>query len=156
VREARCQGIGWSGIEKEKYEVAMTFDEYAIAAYRTATYPLLGRNIIYPALKLAGEAGELADKIGKHWRNTYHPQAACGALESIQEANNAACEAMAVGSLTPSQRQEILKELGDVLWYVNAIALELNSSLDNVAVLNIAKLKDRNERGVICSEGDNR
>jgi NTP pyrophosphatase (non-canonical NTP hydrolase) len=51
---------------------------------------------------------------------------------------------------------EIAKELGDVLWYLSQIATELNLSLEQVAQLNIEKLFDRETRGVIKSEGDNR
>jgi NTP pyrophosphatase (non-canonical NTP hydrolase) len=133
----------------------MNFDEYAQRAIRTAEYPLVGRNMVYPALKLAGEAGELADKIGKHWRNTYAPAGAC-ALEFRRAAEEAACEGMNAGSLSSQQRLDIVKELGDVLWYVNALAIELGSTLETVAEVNIVKLEDRRTRGVIKSEGDNR
>lgn len=134
----------------------MTFDEYAERARSTAMYPLVGRNMVYPALKMAGEAGELADKIGKHWRNTYAPEAACGALESIRAQEEAACWGLNPKSLTPEQRIAILKELSDVLWYVNSLAIELGSTLDGIAVINLDKVLDRRARGVVCGEGDDR
>ncbi len=89
----------------------------------------------YFALKLNGEAGEVAEKIGKLWRN-----------KGITEGDK----------ISPEDRLAIIKELGDSLWYITAIAKEINSSLGEVASCNVAKLMDRQERGVICSEGDNR
>ena len=127
----------------------MTFEEYAQRVIRTAEYPLVGLNMVYPAPKLAGEAGELADKIGKHWRNSYNPA-------SIHSREEAALAGMDARSLTSEQKLEIVKELGDVLWYVNALAVELGVSLQVVAVQNVVKVEDRRTRGVIKSEGDNR
>jgi len=113
----------------------MNFNDYQKSALTTATYPLLGSNMAYPALGLAGEAGEAADKVKKIWRNQ-------GAVDSKQ--------------YTPEQRLEIAKELGDVLWYIAALTSEMGYQLDTIAQMNIAKLLDRQKRGVIKSEGDNR
>jgi NTP pyrophosphatase (non-canonical NTP hydrolase) len=90
---------------------------------------------LYPALGLAGEAGETVDKIKKLWRNK-------GKTEGDQ--------------LESDERQELIKEIGDVLWYLAALATELGYPLEAVAMLNIQKLQDRQARGVIKSEGDNR
>ncbi len=60
------------------------------------------------------------------------------------------------GELTDESRQEILKELGDVLWYVNSVTHLLGSDLASVAQGNIDKLASRKERGVIGGSGDNR
>jgi NTP pyrophosphatase (non-canonical NTP hydrolase) len=116
----------------------MNFDEYQEEAFKTATYPYVGLNIIYPAMGLAGEAGELCDKIKKAWRNADVP-----------------VQRVAMG-LSEKQIDEITKELGDVLWYINAMCCELGLELDEVAKLNIEKLQDRRQRGVITGEGDNR
>jgi NTP pyrophosphatase (non-canonical NTP hydrolase) len=113
-----------------------TFDEYEKAAVSTAGYPLIGENLVYPALGLAGESGEAADKVKKWWRNS-------GIFPSLN-------------TLTPEQKTELIKEVGDVLWYIAAIANELNIPLEEIATANIAKLSDRRERGVVKSEGDNR
>ena len=51
---------------------------------------------------------------------------------------------------------ELKKELGDVLWYISAIASDLKLSLDDVAETNISKLTSRLERGKIQGSGDNR
>lgn len=113
----------------------MTFDEYEALAMSTADYPNKGENMVYPAMGLAGEGGEFCDKIKKFWRNY-------GSMSGV--------------NLTPEQKAAALKELGDPLWYIAAAARELGSSLEDVAVQNIAKLGDRRTRGVIKSEGDDR
>jgi NTP pyrophosphatase (non-canonical NTP hydrolase) len=58
--------------------------------------------------------------------------------------------------MTSKRHDELVSELGDVLWYVAMIAKELNVSLNEVALNNISKLKDRQQRDVISGDGDNR
>ena len=111
------------------------FDEYQRAALTTAEYPNVGENLVYPAMGLAGESGEFCDKVKKMWRNL---------------------NTMRAHSLTSEKRMEMLKELGDVLWYIAACAKEMNAPLSFIAQENINKLLDRRARGVIKSEGDNR
>jgi NTP pyrophosphatase (non-canonical NTP hydrolase) len=53
-------------------------------------------------------------------------------------------------------RAELEKELGDVLWYIANLAVELDLDLENIAQKNIKKLADRQERGVLHGSGDNR
>ena len=113
----------------------MEINEYQDLALKTASYPSVERNTIYPALKLAGESGEVADKIGKWWRNN-----------NITEGDQ----------LDKDQKLALTLELGDVLWYIAALAGELNISLEEVADRNIDKLQDRKKRNVIKGEGDNR
>ena len=50
----------------------------------------------------------------------------------------------------------MLKELGDVLFYVAALSNFYGSSLQTVAEMNIEKLDSRQERGVLQGSGDNR
>lgn len=119
----------------------MNFEEYSKQAYSTAQYPNMGMNLVYPAIKLAGEAGETADKIGKHWRNVND-----GILE----------HGMSAFSYSPEQKEELVKELGDVCWYINALAIELGVTLEHIFQVNLDKLQDRSARGVIKSSGDNR
>lgn len=112
-----------------------TFDWYQEKALESAQYPQLGANMIYPALGLAGESGEFADKVKKIWRN----------------------QGLTNGKVyTQEQALEAAKELSDVLWYVSAAAHELGYSLEDIALLNIEKLQDRVKRGVVKGEGDNR
>lgn len=112
----------------------MTLDEYERRARGTATYPT-SANVLYPTLKLAGEAGEVAEKLGKAMRD--HGWSPGSPME-------------------PSVRDGLLAELGDVLWYVASVAVDLGSSLDEVAERNLAKLADRAARGVIRGSGDDR
>lgn len=82
--------------------------------------------ITYPALGLASEAGEVAGKAKKSIRDGTLP------------------------------REEILAEIGDVLWYCAALASDLGTRLEDVAEANLAKLRDRQERGVLQGNGDSR
>ncbi|MCK5416007.1 nucleoside triphosphate pyrophosphohydrolase family protein [Candidatus Parcubacteria bacterium] len=109
----------------------MTLNEYQEQAKKTALYPNVGKNIIYPTLGLTGEAGEIANKVKKIMRDDN-------------------------GIMTDEKKKEIGKELGDVLWYVAQIARELDVSLDEVANNNLEKLFSRLERGTIQGSGDNR
>lgn len=103
----------------------MRFYEYQEEASKTAIYPEQYK-IVYPALGLAGEAGEVAEKVKKHIRD--------GVLNV----------------------EDLKKELGDVLWYLAAIASDLGLNLDDVADANLQKLRSRQARGVIGGNGDNR
>ena len=109
----------------------MTFQEYQDEARKTAIYPNKDNNFIYPTLGLAGEAGEVAEKIKK----------------VIRDGN---------GIVTEEKKVEITKELGDVLWYVANLAKELGISMDEVAEKNIEKLQSRQQRGELHGSGDNR
>lgn len=109
----------------------MTFEQYQKLSRETAIYPNKDNNFVYPTLGLVGEAGEVAEKIKKVLRD-----------------NN--------GVIDEIKKQEISKELGDVLWYIAQIATELGLSLDEVAISNIEKLNSRSKRGVISGDGDNR
>ena len=82
-------------------------------------------------LVLAGESGEVAEKFKK----------------LIRDKN---------GTLSTEDKNEIIKELGDVLWYITTIAHLLNSNLETVAKNNNEKLLSRKERGQIGGVGDNR
>ena len=111
----------------------MTFEEYQKKSRETALYWDAGQNLIYPTLGLAGEAGEVAEKIKKLYRNNG------GVLD-----------------LTDEKKSELKKELGDVLWYVSQIATELNFELKAIAAHNLEKLRSRMERGTLGGSGDNR
>jgi len=109
----------------------MNFDEYQKKSRETAIYPDLGSNYIYPTLGLAGESGEVSDKIKKVIRDD-------------------------VGVLNAEKIQDLKKELGDVLWYVSQLSTELGLSLEDIAQSNLDKLFSRKERGVLQGSGDNR
>jgi len=109
----------------------MDFDKYQKIASSTAIYPKSEHALWYPALGLAGESGEVADKIKKVMRD-----------------HN--------GVLTEKAKHELVKELGDVLWYLSMLALEMKINLNEVAEKNIIKISSRKKRGVLKGEGDNR
>lgn len=115
----------------------MTFAEYHRQAQRTAKYDRT-RAIIYNASKLAGEAGEIADKLGK------------GLMSGDYYIDE---DGEIVGT---DLRKAILKEAGDVLWHLDALVSSLGSDLDEVADINLAKLADRSLRNAILGSGDDR
>lgn len=81
----------------------------------------------YPLLALGEEVGELQGKYAKPLR-----------------------KGVAVDT------KEVVKEMGDILWSLSALACELRIDLDFIAYVNLEKLADREKRGVIVGEGDNR
>jgi NTP pyrophosphatase (non-canonical NTP hydrolase) len=111
--------------------MTLTFADYQARAGVTAKYPDVGKNPIYPTLGLAGETGEVAEKVKKVLRD-----------------NGGNFDAPAVAA--------IQKELGDVLWYVARLASELGLDLEQIAADNLAKLADRQARGKLHSSGDER
>ena len=117
-----------SNVEWEQMlqDIGDMFDEYQEAASKTAIYPSQFK-VMYPTLGLVGEIGEFSNKLKKVYRDS--------TIIDIDDA---------------------LKELGDVLWYLSAIANDLGLSLGHVATQNLRKLRDRAERGVIGGSGDNR
>ena len=109
----------------------MDLNEYQTKSRKTARYPAIGHGVIYPTLGLASEAGEVAGKIKKIFRDKG-------------------------GVIGEAEREALRSELGDVLWYLAQVCTELELSLDEVAQANIEKLYSRLERGKIGGEGDNR
>ena len=115
----------------------LSFEDYQTTAMETAIYP---DELLYPVLGLVGEAGEVAEKVKKFFRDNQF---------------EVMCED-AVAEIPAEKRMEIAKELGDVLWYVTAIASDIGYSLEEVAELNLSKLADRDQRGRLTGSGDNR
>jgi len=109
----------------------MEFNEYQKESRKNAIYPGLGNNFSFPTIGLAGETGEVAEKIKKILRDKG------GIVDEIS-------------------KQEVRKELGDVLWYLSQIASEFDLSLEDVATGNLEKIASRRERGMVHGEGDNR
>ncbi|HMB25959.1 MAG TPA: nucleoside triphosphate pyrophosphohydrolase family protein [Patescibacteria group bacterium] len=109
----------------------MDFNEYQKQSRKTALYPDLGNDFVYPTLGLTGEAGEVAEKIKKVIRDDG-------------------------GEISEEKRQEIKKELGDVLWYVAQLCTELDFSMNEAAEYNLEKLFSRKKRNTLHGDGDNR
>lgn len=108
----------------------MELNKYQEEALVTAVYSE-DKKVIYPALGLCGESGEVAEKVKKVIRD-----------------NN--------GELTEEKRLEIAKEIGDVLWYVATLSHDLGYELEDIALMNINKLRSRQKRNKINGSGDNR
>jgi len=104
---------------------AMSLNEYQKMAAKTAIYKST-HAVLYPALGLAGEAGEVANKIKKMLRDDDFDRAAIAA------------------------------EIGDVLWYIAALSRDLNIDLHDVAMQNLEKLYGRKSRGTLGGNGDKR
>lgn len=109
----------------------MDFNDYQKQSRKTAGYPPIGHAVIYPTLGLTNEAGEVAGKVKKIFRDKG-------------------------GAITAEEREALKAELGDVLWYLAQVCTELDLSLDDVAEANLAKLFSRLERGTIQGDGDKR
>ncbi len=82
--------------------------------------------IEYLALGLVSEAGEVAGKVKKALRD--------GTWDT----------------------DAVADELGDVLWYLSQLCTEMDIYLSDVAKMNLDKLQDRMERGVLKGSGDKR
>lgn len=118
-------------------------NEYQKEAHTTADYPVPemikswsfqesdSMNYVYPALGLAEEAGEVAGKFAKAVRDNG-------------------------GVIDEDRKAEIIKELGDVCWFVAEIATCLEIDMSLILQKNLDKLASRKARGVIHGSGDNR
>jgi len=109
----------------------MDFSDYQTRSRATAQYPSIGHPVIYPVLGLANEAGEVAGKVKKIFRDKG-------------------------GAIGNAEKEALKAELGDVLWYIAQVCTELGISMDEVAEANLAKLLDRQQRGKIRGDGDDR
>jgi len=108
----------------------MNFSDYQTQAVKTAIYDDADY-IVYPALGLLSEAGEVAGKVKKVLRDNK-------------------------GNFTPELREQIADEVGDVLWYLASLCSDLGVDMASVAQKNLNKLNSRMARGVIQGSGDNR
>ena len=108
----------------------MTGNEYQNLAKKTALYPR-EMGVYYTTLGLAGEAGEIANKVKK----------------IIRDDKNV---------VTDARREDLKSEIGDVLWYCAMLAEELGLALDDVMAANIEKLASRQNRNKLGGEGDGR
>ena len=104
---------------------------YQKEAVKTAIYPDRHK-MTYPALGLAGEAGEIANKVKKFIRDGYD-------VEQFEQ-----------------KKIELAAEIGDVLWCLTALAQDLGLTLEMVATANLEKLADRKARGKLKGSGDYR
>ena len=104
-------------------------DDYQKASRSTWSLIKTDHPIVYPTLGLANEAGEVAGKIKKIFRDKG-------------------------GVIGAAERETLKHELGDVLWYLTQICTELELTLEEVAATNLGKLASRQARGTLYGEGD--
>jgi NTP pyrophosphatase (non-canonical NTP hydrolase) len=107
-----------------------TFTEYQVFCHETAVYHE-ETALSYLTLGLVGEAGEIANKVKKIYRDKG-------------------------GEITDAEAQELALELGDTLWYMSELCTLLGVNLGSVAEANIHKLRSRVERGTLQGSGDHR
>ncbi len=108
-----------------------SLNDYQRESRKTWNVIPMDHAIVYPTLGLVNEAGEVAGKIKKIFRDKE-------------------------GRITDEDREALKYELGDVLWYLSQICTELDLTLEQVAEANLEKLFSRMERGQIRGSGDNR
>lgn len=111
-------------------EVSTSFSGYQEQARKYAVYPE-DYKLTYPTLGLVGEAGEVAEKVKKCIRDDR-------------------------GMISEEKRIEIVKEMGDVLWYLAVLSDSIGVDLQDVATRNIEKLESRFQRNQLHGSGDNR
>lgn len=107
-----------------------SLDDYQMFVRQTKVYDK-EYNLVYPVLGLVNEAGEVAGKVKKLMRDDN-------------------------GQLTQERFNDIVDELGDVLWYITATADDLGITISDVFYLNYQKITSRKARGMIKGDGDNR
>lgn len=117
--------------------MSLTFSDYQQRAMRTAEYPDIGNNLVYPLIGLSNETGELLGKMKKIMRDGGHKHPS-------------------KKDIGPVNTEAFAAELGDCLWYIAATAHELGIDLTSIAAMNLDKLADRARRGTIRGVGDNR
>ena len=123
INETDLEAFGyWQEQWKSK---PLDMKSYQSEAQKTAIYGV-NHAVIYPALGLAGEAGEVANKVKKMLRD--------GDFD----------------------RNAVAAELGDCLWYIAALSRDLNISMSEIAMANLEKLMKRKANGTIKGSGDNR
>jgi len=122
--------LGAQTNESNKYKRVSDLDMYQKVAKTTAIYPR-EQAIIYPTLGLTGEAGEVANKVKKIYRD-------------------------GTNKINENIVEEISAEIGDVLWYVAVLADDIGCKLSDIANNNLLKLENRRKKGTIHGSGDKR
>ena len=107
----------------------MNFNSYQNEAKKTAVYPNVGKNFIYPTLGLAGESGECVEKIKHILRDKG-------------------------GRIGEAEKADLKDALGDVLWYIAQLSTELGFKMEEAAQTNLKKIFSRQKSGTL--KGDHK
>ena len=126
-----AQGVKGTRVTRGPQGRLLSFKEYQASARSTAIYPEIEHRATYPILGLTNEAGELAGK----WKKVFRDDG---------------------GVVTDEVADELKAELGDCLWYLAMTAFELGFDLQDVATENLNKLHDRKRRNTLRGSGDTR
>ena len=154
----------------------MEINEYQKLAKSTAIYPNIGNNLLYPVFGLAGEVGELQDKIVKlivkseyrllDKKSNIPPLVITEILRTNAELGLAQNRLKKLirdhgivikdyfSSLSPEEKQQLIDELGDIGWYWALSSDELKVMLSDVAQRNITKLAERKAKNKIQGSGE--
>lgn len=116
---------------KEYQKKAQKFDTSSYEDFLREGKKLNDFRILEKILGLMGETGEVCEKLKKIIRDDG-------------------------GDMSESKKQEIMKEMGDVLWYMAMVAKYLQIDFEDIAKKNIEKLQDRLDRNKIHGSGDER
>ena len=126
----------------DDFEAMIGHDELTLDGYqdRASDFIFYKGSLLYPTLGLTGEAGEVAEKVKKLYRD-----------DEINFMREDMTE-----ELTADQANDLALELGDVLFYIAAIAGDIGYSLEEIADMNIDKLAQRQARNTLSGSGDHR
>jgi len=117
----------------------LSINDYQRIAATYGRYPKIGRgDITYPVLLLCSEAGEVAGKLTKLWRDKGYP------------------DKMSLTDYSDDEKLEIVKELGDAQWSLVMVAYEAGFDAEEILRINLEKLEDRRRRNALSGSGDNR
>jgi len=110
---------------------ALSFNQYQCITGVHAKPPTGAPELLMRSAELCEEAGEVAGNVKRVYRDEG-------------------------GVLTEERREKLKKELGDTLWYIGRIAKLIDSTLEEIAQMNVDKLQGRADRGTLTGQGDNR
>lgn len=146
MTDEQARRLGLYRPEKPKHYETQQRSGMTLNEYQNAAWPFLDENSRSPSYTLLGvgeEAGELQGKFAKAIRK--------GILNPDYSFSYDASQL---------EHDEFLdgvkKELGDVLNFVATVGKQYGLSLNVIALANLAKLEDRQRRGVLIGDGDNR
>ncbi len=140
----------------------MELNQYQEQAMTTCTES--SRNVPYMLLNLGAEFQELSDKLKTNeWATTASFDALCEEAYSGSEAGKVA-KAIRKGEVpvpylpqyTDEEKEAMKYEAGDILWQLSGLCSVMDWDLEAIAQMNLDKLKNRQDRGTIIGEGDNR